>query len=108
MESGFTNKKINYLYDLIKHLEYYNRMAPFPVYDTGYVMDVKNLVKEMEENDKIDYDNLPTVACKYCKNLHILVDDLENDVCMRCGAVNDTIIFKNYNEYENYVNGEQE
>ena len=33
----------------------------------------------MEESE-IDYEALPVVACKYGNNLHILNDEVENDI----------------------------
>ena len=48
---------------------------------------------------KIEYDNIPVVACKYCKSLHIQNDELENDICMRCGAVNEIVIYDNIGKY---------
>lgn len=83
-----------------EELLYYNRLAPFPVYDTEYIKDISNKIKEMEES-KIDYDELPVVACKYCNSLHIENDEVENDVCMRCGSINELIIYKNIHDYLN-------
>lgn len=81
-----------------EELLYYNKLAPFPVYDTGYIEDISNKIKNME-NSKRDYDALPVVACKYCNNLHIENDEVENDICMRCGSVNEIIIYKDIHEY---------
>jgi Mn-dependent DtxR family transcriptional regulator len=100
------NKTIKFLKKLLKHLEYYNKMSPFPVYDTDYVKDVKNKINEMNESKK-DYDELPVVACKYCKSLHIVSDELENDICMRCGSVNELKEFKNIHEYEKFVKNKE-
>ncbi len=74
-------------------MDYHNRMAPFPYYDTEYVSDVKNRIKEMENNDKIDYDSIPVAACKYCHKLRIQQDEYDNDVCMNCGSVNELVIY---------------
>ena len=82
----------------LEHIEYYNRMSPFPLYDTEYVGLVKDKIKEMEHSKK-EYDDLPVAACKYCKSLHIVADDVENEVCMRCGAVNEVIVFKDIDDY---------
>jgi CTP:phosphocholine cytidylyltransferase-like protein len=79
-------------------------MAPFPVYDTEYVEDVENKIKEIEMN-KEDYDKLPVVACKYCKSLHIVTDELDNNVCFRCGSVNEFQEFENIYKYEEFVHG---
>ena len=89
---------IKYLTELWEFMEHHNNFAPFPPYDTDYVKDVKKLIKKMEKSTE-DYDNLPVVACAYCNSLHIEVDDTENDLCMRCGAINDIKIYKNIEEY---------
>ena len=82
----------------LDHIEYYNKMAPFPCFDTEYVELVRNKIKDMEHS-KIEYDNLPVAACKYCKSLHIVADEVENEVCMRCGAVNEIVVYKDIDEY---------
>jgi len=46
-----------------------------------------------------EYDAMSVVACRYCKSLHIVNDDLENDICMRCGAVNEIDIYSNIDDY---------
>jgi len=91
-------KIIQVLSDEKKHLEYYNTMAPFPVYDTEYVNDVINLINKME-NTKIDYDELPVVACKFCNSLYIENDEVENDICMRCGATNELVVYNTIHDY---------
>ena len=85
---------------------YYNKMAPFPVYDTEYVEEVKNTIMKLENENKIDYNDEPVVACKYCKSLHIVIDEVDNNICMRCGSVNELKEFKNIHEYKNFVDGE--
>lgn len=93
------NKKIiQVLKDEKEHLEYYNKMAPFPVYDTEYVNDVINLINKME-NTKIDYDELPVVACKFCNSLYIENDEVENDICMRCGTINELVVYSTIHDY---------
>lgn len=95
---------LEYLSKLLEYLEYYNRMAPFPVYDTEYVGAVRKKLKEMKENEKkVDYNELPTASCKYCNSLRIEVDELDNNYCMRCGSVNDLIIHASYYDYEDYL-----
>ena len=89
---------IKILHEIKKHLEYHNKMAPFPVYDTGYIKDVDNRIKNMEKS-KIDYDSLPVAACKHCNNLWIENDEVENDICMRCGAINELTHYTDINEY---------
>ena len=70
------NKKtLIHLRKLYNHVVYYNKMAPFPVYCTDWVKDIKNEITKMEKEDKIDYDSEPVVACKYCKSLHIRTDE---------------------------------
>ena len=99
-------KIIKYLKKLLKHLQHYNKLAPFPVYDTEYVEEVKNIIMKLENENKIDYNDEPVVACKYCKSLHIVIDEVDNNICMRCGSVNELKEFKNIHEYKNFVDGE--
>jgi phage FluMu protein Com len=73
-------------------------MSPFPLYDTGYIEDITKIEKNMKQS-KMDYDELPVVACKHCNNLWIENDEVENDVCMRCGTVNELIIYPNIHDY---------
>lgn len=99
-----TTKK-DHLKNLHNHLNYYNKIAPFPIYDTEYVEEVKKVINEMEE--EIDYDSLPVVACTYCNSLHITIEDIEHgepvDVCNRCFSVGETREFKNIEEYNIYL-----
>ena len=97
---------LQYLKEHLDHLLYYNKMAPFPVYDTEYVEEVKNTIMKLENENKIDYNDEPVVACKYCKSLHIVIDEVDNNICMRCGSVNELKEFKNIHEYKNFVDGE--
>lgn len=96
-----------YLNKLLDHLKYHNKMAPFPVYDTDYVKDVENRLNSVKMS-KEDYDELPVEACKYCKSLHIVSDEVDNNICMRCGSVNELIEFKNVYDYQKYLNKEEE
>jgi len=73
-------------------------MSPFPIYDTEYVKTIKKLINKMK-NSKEDYDSLPVAACRHCKSLHIITDELENDVCARCGSENDIEIYSNIDTY---------
>ena len=92
------NQKIlNYYHDLLEYVKYYNRLSPFPIFDTEYVEVIEEHLRQME-ND-IEYDKLPVVACKHCKSLHVINDEEENEVCMRCGAINETIIYDNIEVY---------
>lgn len=97
---------LQYLREHLDHLLYYNKMAPFPVYDTEYVEEVKNIIMKLENENKINYNEEPVVACKYCKSLHIVIDEVDNNICMRCGSVNELKEFKNIHEYKNFVDGE--
>ena len=97
---------LQYLREHLDHLLYYNKMAPFPVYDTEYVEEVKNIIMKLENENKIDYNDEPVVACKYCKSLHIVIDEVDNNICMRCGSVNELKEFKNIHEYKNFVDCE--
>ena len=82
--------KLKALQRLLKDLEWYNNMAPFPVYDTDYVREVSNTIDKMKNNKDLNkYDEEPVVCCKYCKWLHITVDNEGNDICNRCGSVNE-------------------
>lgn len=89
---------------LKSHLEHYNKMAPFNIYDSDYVKDVNDKIMNVEKDKKTNYDEEPVVACKYCKSLHIVTDEVENNICMRCGSVNELQEFKNIYEYKKFVN----
>lgn len=93
---------LKHLRQLYSHMSYYNRMAPFPPYDTEYVKDIENKIKEIKMN-KEDYDELPVEACKYCDHLDIRKDDLDNAHCIKCNSINDLREFKNIQEYLNYI-----
>ena len=79
-------------------------MAPFPVYDTDDVKYLENKINLMSMDGKTNYDALPVAACKYCKSLHIRTDDLGNEVCCKCGAENEVVVYKNIDEYLNEIN----
>ena len=96
-----------YLREHLDHLLHYNKMAPFPVYDTEYVEEIKNIIMKLENETKTNYDDEPVVACKYCKSLHIVVDDTDNNICMRCGSVNELKEFPNIYKYKNFVNNDK-
>lgn len=97
MKSKIIKKELT---KLLKHLKYYNWLAPFPVYDTDYVKDVENRLNEIKMEKDKNYDEEPVVACKYCKSLHIVADDIDNNICMKCGSVNDIVEYKNIYEYK--------
>lgn len=92
-----------HLKHLLDHVMYYNRLGPFPYYGSDYEEDIKNKIKEMEENSKYDYDKDPVVACMYCGSLHIIIDELDNNHCARCGSKNDLEHFDNIYEYQKKV-----
>lgn len=87
----------------LQHAEYYNLMSPFPVYDTEYVENLKAKMDEINKS-KEDYDKLPVVACGSCKSLHIVVDEVDNSICMKCNAMNDLIQFKDIHAYKDSSN----
>jgi len=98
-------KKIEYLKELLDFLEYHNRMAPFPMYDTEYVSAIRKQLEHMDKN--INYDELPTVACRHCNSLGLQVDELDNDICMRCGSINEINIFPDYYSYDLFLLNEE-
>lgn len=83
------NLAFSLLDDRIDFMENNNELAPFPIYDTGYIKYCKRKLKEMS---KKEYNELPVAFCKYCKSLHIITDELENDICMGCGSINEVIV----------------
>ena len=89
---------IKHTEDLLYFIKETNRFSPFPIYDTEYVALVEKELKGMKTH-KNKYDEGAVTACKFCNNLFILVDDLENDVCTKCGAINETVTFKDIFEY---------
>ena len=92
----------------LSHMKYYNNLAPFNIYDSEYVNDIENKLKEIM-NDKLkEYDNEPVVACKYCKSLHVLTDELDNNICMKCGSVNELQNFDNIFEYQKFLKDKNE
>lgn len=96
-------KKIQHLKEETLRLEYYNKMSPFPIYDTEYVQKLKEQLESMVDEDH-DYDEDPVYACNYCKNLNVQYDDNHNEICMRCGSTNSTTEFKNIYEYLKFKN----
>lgn len=99
---------IRYLKKYLKHMKYYNGMAPFPLFCTDYVNDVENKLKEIMSDKTKEYDEEPVVACKYCKSLHIKSDEIDNSICMRCGSVNELKDFKDIYEYQKWVTNKNE
>ena len=101
-------ERLEHLKVLYKHVSYYNKLGPFPSYDSSWVEDIKKLIKEMEEDNKRDYDSEPVVACKYCKSLHIITDEDVNNICMRCGSVNEITEFENIYKYNDFLNDKKD
>ena len=93
-------KQLNKLY---KHVEYWNKMGPFPRYDTERQSDIKNYINKIKMNKDNDYDKEPVFACKHCGTLVVPnqyeVDDDGNEICQRCNSVNEVISYKNIFEY---------
>ena len=87
---------LQYFEQLLNHVEFYNKMSPFPVYDTEYVEEIRKSIIKMNNNE---YNEIPVAACKHCNSLHIVNDDEQNDHCMRCGSINDIIIYNHIDEY---------
>lgn len=90
--------KLKFLKETLIHMEYYNNLAPFPIFDTEIVQDLKDFIK-MSEKKKTEYDELPVVSCKHCLDLFIIEDDAGNDICGRCGSVNEIVIYDTIEEY---------
>ena len=93
-------KQLNKLY---KHVEYWNKMGPFPRYDTEWQQDIKNKLNEIKMNKDNDYDKEPVFACKHCGTLVVPnqyeVDDDGNEICQRCNSVNEVTEYKDIFEY---------
>ena len=92
-------KQLNKLH---KHVEYWNKMGPFPRYDTEWQIDIKNYINEIKMEKK-DYDKEPVFACKHCGTLVVPnqyeVDDDGNEICQRCNSVNEVVSYKDIFEY---------
>jgi len=101
-----SKKILRQLREQSSRLHYYNGMAPFPPYDTDYVKDVDKLINKIMEDKKHDYDEDPVYSCKYCKNIHIVTDELDNDICMNCGSTNEIVEYKDIYEYLKLKNGD--
>jgi hypothetical protein len=96
---------LDYLKALLKHMLYYNNMSPFPCFDTEYVEYIQNKIMDIEKENKYNYDEDPVVACKYCNHLHIAMDEDDNNICTRCGSVNELQEFENIFEYLKFKHG---
>lgn len=96
------------LKESLKHMKYYNSMAPFPPFCTDYVNDVENKLKEIMSDKTKEYDEEPVVACRHCKSLHIVTDDVDNNICMRCGSTNELKTFENIYKYKEWLKNKDE
>ena len=74
----------------IKRREYYNSMAPFPVYDTDIINDLKKLSMI---KSKDNFNNEPITYCKTCLSISIKTvefpkteagEDRDVDYCTCC------------------------
>jgi len=92
-------KQLNKLY---KHVEYYNKMAPFPPFCTEWQQNIRDKINEIKMEKK-DYDKEPVFACKHCGTLVVPnqyeVDDDGNEICQRCNSINDVKEYKDIFEY---------
>lgn len=91
----------------LKQLEYHNRMAPFPVYDTEYVESIRIKINKMEEElNKNKYDEEAVEACRMCNSLNLQYDDEKlNIICVRCGSKNEMMVFETIHDYKKFING---
>ena len=93
---------LKHLNSMYKYVEYWNKMGPFPRYDTEWQSDIKNYLNEIKMEKK-DYDKEPVFACKHCGTLVVPnqyeVDDDGNEICQRCNSVNEVKEYSNIFEY---------
>ena len=93
---------LKHLNSMYKYVEYWNKMGPFPRYDTEWQSDIKNYLNEIKMEKK-DYDKEPVFACKHCGTLVVPnqyeVDDDGNEICQRCNSINDIKEYSNIFEY---------
>jgi formylmethanofuran dehydrogenase subunit E len=94
---------LKHLNSMYKYVEYWNKMGPFPRYDTEWQIDIKNYINKIKMNKDNDYDKEPVFACKHCGTLVVPnqyeVDDDGNEICQRCNSINDVKEYKNIFEY---------
>lgn len=83
--------KYDQLIKEIKRREYHNSMAPFPVYDTDIINDMKKLSEIVK---KQEFNNEPICYCKNCLSIQIKRVNFEKgsngeernvDYCVSCG-----------------------
>ncbi len=79
------------LHKEIKRREQANLLAPFPVYSTEVITDLKICLKIKENmiTKKEDYNNVPVTYCKTCGSLHIKTVKIKGkedvNYCVPCG-----------------------
>jgi len=69
----------------IERREKANELAPFPVYDTGIIKDLKHIDMITKKGD---YNNVPVTYCKTCLKLHIKETKVHEQTvtyCIDCG-----------------------
>lgn len=95
------SKYEKYIRKLLNDYKTVNRFSPFPYYDTELIEELEIKLKTIMQNKKEYYDSLPVACCKHCKELNLKTDELENDVCLRCGASGNDIaeIYDNIFDY---------
>lgn len=87
------------LYNYFKKI---NNFSPFPVIDTDDIQ----YIRDKLDKDNIDYDNEPVSCCSHCKNLALIIDEQDNDICPLCkNSINEIethrTIFHYLNKYPN-------
>tara|TARA_R110000851_G_C12997820_1_gene557994 strand:+ start:242 stop:541 length:300 start_codon:yes stop_codon:yes gene_type:complete len=97
-------ERLEYLKKELKHITSVNRGSPFPLFDTEYVELVTQEIINMKDKIITDYDDTPVISCKHCKSLFIKVDEHDNNLCMKCGSINEVIEHDNIFEYKNKYN----
>ena len=79
----------------IKRREGVNRMAPFPMYNTEIISDLKDLLEMITRKD--DFNNVPITYCKTCLSIKIKTvefpkgsagEDRDVHYCVPCGNTN--------------------
>lgn len=74
-------------------METANNYAPFPVYDTQLVRELKIKLKKMTTNlEQVE-------CCEGCKSLFLVEDEFDNTWCGKCNSVNKIEYCKNIDEY---------
>lgn len=91
------DKNLLILKKLLNHVDNYNNLSPFPLWDSYYTEKLREKLKM----EKTKYDEEPVECCRYCKNLHIIKDEEDNDICFKCGNIvnNDCEEFENIELY---------